>query len=164
MSDVATELEELADRYAPHIEIPSPATVDQARRNLSLRVSLLKEFGAIRPEELSDLVQSGAKRRTATVENWRRSHRVVTVRWRGETLVPGFQLLPNAQPDPHLRPVLSLLKEQGFSDWQAALWWIIPAPALAGRRPVDLLMDLRQRENADLTPLVGAAARKRDWF
>jgi len=164
MTGVFTELEELADRYAPDIDIPTPPMIDQVRRNVALRARLLAEFGAVDAEEVADLVQSAARRRTATVENWRRACRVVAVRWLGRTLVPGFQLLKDGQPDPNLRPVFEVLHEQGFGDWESALWWTVPSPALDGARPVDLLLELREREDGGAERLVAAARRRRDWF
>lgn len=164
---VLSEMEALADRYSPEIPIPSPATIEQVRRNLELRVSLLTEFGAVSADEVAELVGSEAKRPSATVENWRRSNRVVAVRWRNQTLVPGFQLLSDGQPDGNLRPVLKVLRDQGFSDWAAALWWVLPSPGLGGGRPVDLLLGIREdgeRVSEGRERLVRAARRRRDWF
>jgi hypothetical protein len=47
MVDVATATAELIDRYAPDISIPPPVVLEQARRNLALRVAMLEEFGAV---------------------------------------------------------------------------------------------------------------------
>jgi hypothetical protein len=163
--DVLAEMEWLAERYAPEIAVPTPAMIDQLRRNLALRVALLNEFGAVPAEEISELVGSSAQRRSSTIDNWRRSYRILAVRWRDQTLVPGFQLLRDGQPDPNLRRVLELLAKQGFGAWQAALWWVLPTPALDGARPVDLLLKIRGREgSAGPEQLLRAANRPEDWF
>lgn len=157
---------DLVDRYAPDVDVPPPAVLDQVRRNAKLRASLLQEFGAVSAEELAELVGSRAVRRRTVVDNWVRADRVVAVGWRGQTLVPGFQLLPDGHPDPLLQPVLRTLRDYGAEPWERALWWTVPAPRLAGQRPVDLLLASRTEGTGDetVTLLLGAAERPRDWF
>jgi hypothetical protein len=165
MVDVAEATAELIDRYAPDIDVPPPVVLEQARRNLALRVRLLEEFGAVEPKELAELVGSKARNPASTVDNWRRAERVVTIRWRGRTLVPGFQLLESGQPDPAVRPVLQVLRSYGMGDWEQAVWFMIPNPAFDGERPVDRLMAQRQEPTAEATAeLVAASRRRRDWF
>lgn len=168
MADVATFTQDAIAHYAPDIDIPQPAVLDQVRRNIELQVDMLREFGAVTAGELADLTGSRAKRARTTVDNWRRAHKIVTIRWRDQTLVPGFLLFPDAHPDPVAQPVLARLADQGFSDWQAALWWTVPAPALDGARPVDLLLKAREASADEASRLagrlVGAATRRRDWF
>lgn len=168
MADVLSSMLEAIERYAPDIDVPPPAVLDQARRNLQLRVALLREFGAVSAGDLAELAGSRARRASTTVDNWRRAHRIVAVRWHDDTLVPGFLLTTAAVPDPVARPALTVLAEQGFSDWQAAVWWTVPAPDLDGRRPVDVLLEARdgdaetgRRAAADLKAV---AHRRRDWF
>jgi hypothetical protein len=67
MVGVADATVELIDRYAPDIEIPPPVVLEQARRNLALRVRMLEEFGAIDPRELAVLVGSAARNPASTV-------------------------------------------------------------------------------------------------
>jgi hypothetical protein len=165
MVGVADATVELIDRYAPDIEIPPPVVLEQARRNLALRVRMLEEFGAIDPRELAVLVGSAARNPASTVDNWRRADRIVTVRWQGRTLVPGFQLLGSGQPDPAVRPILRVLRSYGMSDWEQALWFVVPSPALDGARPVDRLLALREEPTAgEAAGLVAVAERRRDWF
>lgn len=165
MADVAGATAELIDRYAPDIDVPPPVVLVQARRNLALRVRMLEEFGAVEPKELAELVGSAARNPNSTVDNWRRADRIVTVRWKGRTLVPGFQLLPSGQPDPTVQEVLRVLRGYGMRDWEQALWFVVPCPALGHARPVDRLLELR-RHPAPGGPadLAAAAARRRDWF
>jgi hypothetical protein len=172
MADAAASTLEAIERYAPDIDVPPPAVLDQARRNLELRVAMLREFGAIGSAELAELVGSQARRPGTTVDNWRRAHRVVAVRYRDKTVVPGFLLLEGGQPDPAARAALAILDEQGFGEWQQALWWTVPSPALDGARPVDVLLAARRREHVGARgeggdaseQLAGAARRRRDWF
>lgn len=165
MADVVRATSELIDRYSPDIDVPPPVVLEQARRNLALRVRMLEEFGAVEPRELAELVGSTARNPSSTVDNWRRADRIVTVRWKGRTMVPGFQLLASAQPDPNLHNVLRALRAQRMSEWEQALWFVVPAPALGGSRPVDRLLELRDRPDPRGTAEVAAAAeRRRDWF
>jgi hypothetical protein len=159
---------EAVERYAPDIDVPPPAVLDQARRNLELRSALLLEFGAIEAAELAELAGSEAKNPAVTVDNWKRADRIVAVRWRGRSVVPGFQLLTDGHPDPLVRPVLRRLRDQGFGPWEQALWWVVPAGALGGDRPVDRLLAARDADDAARTAtgaeLVAADDRPRDWF
>jgi hypothetical protein len=167
MADVAGATLEAIARYAPVIDVPPPAVLDQARRNIEAQVALLQEFGGETAERLAARVGSKARRAGSMVENWRRAHRVVTVRWHDDQFVPGFLLRADFQPNPDARAALTVLHEQGFSDWQAALWWTLPAPALEGRRPVDVLLDEsagRANSAAVGERLAVAARRRRDWF
>lgn len=159
---------DLVDRYSPMIDVPPPAVLDQVRRNVQLRTWMLEEFGAVDARELADLVGSQARNRLSVVDNWRRAGRVVVVPWHGQSLVPGFQLLPDGSPDPRLRPVLRVLKEQGLGPWELALWWVVPAPRLGAQRPVDALVQARQLRPEEGSAVEGrlvvAATRRRDWF
>lgn len=159
---------ELVDRYSPTIDVPSPAVLDQVRRNAQLRTSMLTEFGAVDARELADLVGSRARNRLSVVDNWRRAGRIVVVPWHGQTLIPGFQLLADGLPDPRLRPVLQALRKEGFGPWEQALWWTVPAPRLGGLRPVGLLLEARgtgpEEAQAVESRLLEAASRRRDWF
>lgn len=167
MADVAGSTLEAIARYAPVIDVPPPAVLDQARRNIEAQVALLQEFGAETVEKLAERAGSKARRSGSLVENWRRAHRVVAVRWHEDLLVPGFLLGADYQPNPDARPALTVLHEQGFSDWQAALWWMVPATGLQGRRPVDVLLveAASAGDRAGIAERLAAAARRRrDWF
>ena len=78
--------------------------------------------------------------------------------------MPGFELLESGQPDPLVRPVLQVLRSYGMSDWERALWFVVPSPALDGARPVDRLLAVRKQSAARAPELVAAAERRRDWF
>jgi hypothetical protein len=64
-----------------------------------------------------------------------------------------------------VRPILQVLRSYGMSDWEQALWFVVPSPALDRARPVDRLLTLRKEPTADeAAELVAAAERRRDWF
>ena len=75
MTNVTAATLELIDRYAPDIDVPPPVVLEQARRNLALRIHLLQEFGAVDSRELAELAGSKARNPASTVDNWRRAHR-----------------------------------------------------------------------------------------
>jgi hypothetical protein len=166
VTDTADFALQAIERYAPDIDVPPPAVLDQTRRNIEAQVALLTEFGAVRASGLAEFAGSRAKRPGVTVDNWRRAHRIVTVRYRDETYVPGFLLAEDGQPDPVAQPALAKLAAYGASDWQAALWWIIPASTLDRRRPVDVLLSARDHGDREHVgkDLEAAATRRRDWF
>lgn len=138
-------VDRMIEAYAPDIDIPRPVALEQARQNIQLRVALLQEFGAVDAAEVARVAGSKAKNPATTLDNWRRSHRVVVVRYKNRNLVPGFLLTPDG-PDPVARPVLQRLAEQGASAWQAALWWVLPKWQLGEQRPVDLLLGVRDAD------------------
>lgn len=167
LTDVADFALKAIEQYTPNIEVPPPAVMDQVRRNIEAQVALLTEFGAVTVEELAKLAGSKAKRPGVTVDNWRRAHRIMTVRFRDQTLVPGFLLLETGQPDHTAQPAITQLAEYGGSDWQTALWWTAPAPALDDQRPVDMLLQARDGSVPAVevkAKLTSAARRRRNWF
>jgi hypothetical protein len=143
-------LDEMIDRYAPEMSVPPPTVLQQARRNLELRAALLHEFGGATAEQLAELTGSRAKNPQHTLDNWRRAHKVVAVRFNAEHYVPGFMLRPDGKPDPRIQPVLKALAEQEATPWEAAAWWVLPRWQLDGGRAVDLLLASQlQSDDAD---------------
>jgi Protein of unknown function (DUF2384) len=121
-------------------ELPTPATVLQARRNVEARNALLSEFGALRSSEIAELAGSRAANRAALANRWRAEQRLVAVPVGDELLYPGFQFTSEGKPHPAVGAALATLRSSAeVSDWQAALWFAGPNGWLGGRRPVDLL-------------------------
>jgi len=160
-----TVLDELIDRYAPEISVPTPTVLLQARRNLELRAALLQEFGGATAEQLAEMTGSRAKNPQHTLDNWRRAHKVVAVRYKGDQYVPGFMLTSEGTPDPRIQPVLAALAEQGATPWQAAVWWVLPRWQLDGGRAVDLLVGSRLTSDRDLqAKLLEIVHEARNYF
>jgi hypothetical protein len=168
VGDAGTGIMASPARAEPEPTAGSAAFRDQERRNVELRSAMLREFGALSPAAVAGLVGSRAARPGSIVAGWRRAQRLVTIRRDGETVVPRFLLLDDGHPDPVARGALRTLAAQGFSNSQAALWWTVPASALDGRRPVDLLRDARQlpaEQRTSVADALAAAARRfRSWF
>jgi hypothetical protein len=121
-------------------ELPTPAAVLQARRNVEARNALLTEFGALRSSEIAELAGSRAANRAALANRWRAEQRLVAVPVGDELLYPGFQFTSEGKPHPAVGVALEALRSNAeVSDWQAALWFAGPNGWLGGRRPVDLL-------------------------
>jgi Protein of unknown function (DUF2384) len=121
-------------------ELPTPAAVLQARRNVEARNALLTEFGALRSSEIAELAGSRAANRAALANRWRAEQRLVAVPVGDELLYPGFQFTSEGKPHPAVGAALAALRSNAeVSDWQAALWFAGPNGWLGGRRPVDLL-------------------------
>ncbi|MGH2761784.1 MAG: hypothetical protein ACRDL4_04905 [Thermoleophilaceae bacterium] len=150
---------DLIDRLMPdELELPTPAAVLQARRNAEARTALLREFGALRSDEVAELAGSRASNRAALANRWRGEGQLLAVPVGDELLYPGFQFTPEGRPHPAIRGALGWLRsDPSTSDWQAALWFTSPTGWLGGRRPVDLLdedpesvAEAARREAADL--------------
>jgi hypothetical protein len=133
--------DELVAQLMPaNLELPTPATVLQARRNAEARLALLHEFGALRSHEVAELAGSRAANRAALANRWRGEGRVLAVALGDELLYPGFQFTAEGRPHPAVAEALGRLRsDPGVTDWQAALWFASPTGWLGGQRPVDLI-------------------------
>jgi Protein of unknown function (DUF2384) len=122
------------------LDLPTPAAVLQARRNVEARSALLQEFGALDSGQVAELAGSRAANRAALANRWRAEQRVIAVPMGDELLYPGFQFTAEGKPHPAVGAALTELRaDPRLSDWQAALWFVGPNGWLGGRRPVDLL-------------------------
>jgi hypothetical protein len=135
------DLAQLIEALTPEQpELPTPAVVLQARRNVEARNALLTEFGALRSSEIAELAGSRAANRAALANRWRAEQRLVAVPVGDELLYPGFQFTSEGKPHPAVGAALAALRANAqVSDWQAALWFAGPNGWLGGRRPVDVL-------------------------
>jgi Protein of unknown function (DUF2384) len=122
------------------LELPTPAAVLQARRNVEARSALLQEFGALDSGQVAELAGSRATNRAALANRWRAEQRVLAVPMGDELLYPGFQFTAEGKPVPAVGSALRELRtDPRLRHWQAALWFAGPNGWLGGRRPVDLL-------------------------
>lgn len=161
----ARTLDEMIRRHMPAVAIPPPAIVEQARRNVALRVAILEEFGAVTAEQIAELSASQAKNVSNTLNNWQRHNRVAAVEHGGRLYVPGFFLLGNGQPDPVAKEVLRRLDQRGFDGWSKTIWWMGPLASLDDRRPVDILLEFRDHHDEHLhSRLLDAAEPVEDFF
>lgn len=130
-------LEAVIDAMLPD-SVPSAAEAWHAQQNAQARDELLKEFGALTAEQVSDLAGSKAGNRSALASRWRSEGRIVGVPWHGRTLYPAFQFR-DGRPSPVVERAGGILHDRGLSGWSLALWFTTPSGRLWDRRPVNLL-------------------------
>jgi hypothetical protein len=137
--DVDVPFEQLTDSMLPR-DAPSPAVVEQARRNAAERVALLGAHGALTAEQVAELAGSQATNRRQTAHRWKSERAIFAVTWHDQLLFPAFQFdMDSGRPRAVVRDVLELLPDQ-LAGWALALWWTTPI-AIDGAwvTPVDLL-------------------------
>jgi hypothetical protein len=130
-------LEVVIDSMLPD-SVPSSAEAWHAQQNAQARAELLKEFGALTAEQVSDLAGSRAGNRSALASRWHSEGRIIGVPWHGRTLYPAFQFR-DGRPSPAVERAAAVLRDRGLSGWSLALWFLTPSGWLWDRRPVDLL-------------------------
>jgi hypothetical protein len=140
LSGMLSRFNELVDVLAPR-EVPSPAWVEQARRNAEERSRFLEEFGALTSEDVAELAGSRSANRRSLAQRWRGEGRIFAVEVHGRLVYPGFQFdQETGRPKPSIARVLAglpgSLRDGG---WQLALWWDNAVDSLGWRRPVDIL-------------------------
>jgi DNA-binding CsgD family transcriptional regulator len=136
-------LEVVIDAMLPDA-VPSPAEAWHAQQNAQAREELLREFGALTPEQVADRAASTAANRSALASRWHSEGRILGVPWHGRTLYPVFQFL-DGRPNPTVERAAVTLRERGLSGWALALWFLTPSGWLWDRRPVDLLEEDPER-------------------
>ncbi|HEV3321201.1 MAG TPA: helix-turn-helix transcriptional regulator [Solirubrobacteraceae bacterium] len=130
-------LEVVIDAMLPD-SVPSAAEAWHAQQNAQAREELLREFGALTAEQVSDLAGSKAGNRSALASRWHGEGRIVGVPWHGRTLYPAFQFR-DGRPHPVVERAAAILRDRGLSGWALALWFLTPSGWLWDRRPVDIL-------------------------
>ena len=128
------------------------ATVEQARRLAALRSQLLRG-GALSTAAIArvrDITPNNARQ---WVSRHRRAHRLFTVTYEGETLVPAFLLDDEFEPRPGVIEPIRALREAGEDGWALWAWFATPSAWVGGSIPAELL---------DTDPeLLAATARQR---
>jgi hypothetical protein len=140
LSGMHSRFNEVVDVLSPG-GVPSPAWLEQARRNADERRRFLDEFGALDSEGVATLASSKSANRRSLAQRWRSEGRIFGVEIHGKFVYPGFQFDPQTgQPKPAIALILESLpgplREGG---WQLALWWDNAVDALGFRRPVDVV-------------------------
>ena len=130
--------EQLIEQLLPQ-RVPTPATLDQARRNALARQQLIEETGALTAEEIHTLAGLRGRNPRATASRWASERKIFGIDWHGRILYPAFQL-HDGRPRPIIGRVLTELPRQ-LTGWPLALWWAAPIDALNGGRPLDRLDD-----------------------
>lgn len=57
----------------------------------------------------------------------------------GHARYPGFQFSPDGSITPHLQKIIQTLHEQGFTEWQAALWLTTESSLYDGKSPIEFM-------------------------
>lgn len=114
------------------------ATVEQARRLAALRGSLLRG-GAFSTASIAAARGMTANNARQWISRLRKSHRLFTVTYEGETLVPAFLLDEEFEPKREAYQAVKALREAGEDGWALWAWFAMPSAWLDGRVPADAL-------------------------
>jgi len=133
------QMHRIIEAMLPALEVPSEASILQARRNAAAQETLLRELGAFSAAQVADLAGSKAKNRAALASRWQQEGRILGVRHRGQLVYPAFQFDAAGRPLPVISQVLEVFGESS-STWETALWFTAANGWLGGARPVDLLV------------------------
>jgi hypothetical protein len=118
-------MERLVEALTPAIDVPTPAVLEQARREAVVHTRLLREFGACTAADVAE------------AEAWRAEGRIFSVSHQGTPWYLGFQFGGDGAPLPAVADVLTQL--QHWPEWEIATWFVRENGMLNRRRPVDLL-------------------------
>lgn len=129
--------DQLVDALMPS-QVPSSATVEQARRNAEERTAFLAEVGALTAEDVHRISGSTADNTRSTASRWSLEGRIFGVEWRDRKLYPAFQFDSDGRPLPVVQEVLGLLPA-ALVGWARALWWATESAALGWERPLDVI-------------------------
>lgn len=142
LADVIEQRESLSrliDEMTPAVDVPSPGTVLQARRNSEARKALLEEFGALTGPQVADVAGSNASNRSALAARWRKEGRLLAVEYRDVVYYPGFQFGDDGRPLPVMADVLAIFRDVRMTGWEIALWFTSRNGWLDDDRPTALL-------------------------
>jgi hypothetical protein len=132
---------ELARALGPSLADLDPvpyATVEQARRLAALRGSLLRG-GALSTAAIARARGMTANNARQWISRLRKAHRLFTVTYEGETLVPAFLLDDELEPKREAHQVVKPLREAGEDGWALWAWFATPSAWLDGRVPAEVL-------------------------
>ena len=133
------EMERIIDAVVPSLmDRPSPAFIDQARRNAEARTAFLREYEVLDADQVHELFGSKARNRSALAARWRSGKKIFAVQHRGRFLYPAFQFDAQGCPRQVISNVLAALGTE-VGGWQTALWFVTPNGWLDEEKPVDML-------------------------
>jgi len=144
-------VERLVRAVTPPMAIATPEALEQANREAQQRARILHDFGAWRAAELPSPDGSRAGDRSQVAYRWRRQGRILGVHHEGALRFLGFQFDARGAPLPVVAEVIRALGD--WTDWEKAMWFVLPNARLDLRRPVDMLGD-------DPTAVVAAAEQE----
>jgi hypothetical protein len=136
---MASEFERLVDSLMPALEVPSPAVLEEARREAIVRRRILRDFGAFRASELADVAGSLAGNRSQVAYRLRKEKRIFAVPHRGTWWYLGFQFDEAGRPRPVIAEVLAHIGD--WPPWEIARWFVARNPLLDRRAPLELMTD-----------------------
>lgn len=74
------------------------------------------------------------------VNEWRSTHRIISVRHRNAEWYPAFQFDAQGQPRPVIKEILEILhRDAELTDWDIALWFAGDTGWLDGKTPMECL-------------------------
>lgn len=118
---------------------PSPAALDQARRNAEVRAEFERDYEVLAAEQVHALCGSSARNRAALAARWRSERRIFGIPRQRRWLFPRFQFdEERGRPKAVIAATLAALGD-AVGPWQTAVWFTSENGWLDGRRPVDLL-------------------------
>jgi hypothetical protein len=117
--------------------------VRQADRTSQAHTDMLLEFKAYTPQQLAGMLPAQldptAKTPMHVIDNWVSGQRLLALEFDNRTWFPAFQLGDDGEPLPVLGEIIPLLARGLQSQWEQAMWFVVPNGWLGGPRPVDLL-------------------------
>ena len=97
--------------------------------------------GIASSDEITDVFQSCNGPDTATMGRWIASRAVLCFEWNQARWLPWFQFNRHTlRPHPQLAQVMAELAAV-FDPWETATWFAQPSPWIAGKAPVDCLLE-----------------------
>lgn len=142
--EMEEQMQKLIAAMMPSATVPLPPYVLQARRNAVARDALFREFGAMTSAQVGESAGSRSPNRGSLAHRWKSDGRIFSVLHQGSNYFPGFQFTDEGQPVEVIGKVIAILGEK-LAPWELALWFTKSNGWLAGRRPVDLLLEAPDR-------------------
>jgi len=150
------KLEKMISVLAQELQLPpTPAAMEQVKRNLAARGAFLREYGAYSSGDIHRLNDSSATNIAALASGWRSKGRIFAIESDSSLCYPAFQFDDNGKPRKIIAEVIKLFDDDNVG-WQLALWFTMPNALLDGKKPVDILESdpkmIRQAAQEEVDP------------